>query len=60
MFDALASTINTAEVSEIPTTYNGKAYAGSPFTEIGYDGEADSIGLRCAAGKSTTVKILIW
>lgn len=60
VFDAGGDTIDTTEKAELPTSYNGKAYAGSPFNKVGYDGTASSIGLRCASGLSTTVKILIW
>ena len=56
VFDAAGSTIDTTDIS----TYNGKAYALGPYTEIGYDGGASSIGLKCASGLSTTVKILVW
>jgi len=56
VFDAAGSTITTTDNS----TYNGKCYAGTPYNEISYDGNADSIGFRCASGLSTTVKVLVW
>lgn len=56
VFDAAGSTISTGDNS----TYNGKCYAGSPYTEISYDGTASSIGFRCASGLTTTVKVLVW
>ena len=56
VFDALGSTIDTSDNS----TYNGKAYAIGPYTEIDYSGVASSIGFRCASGLSTTLKILVW
>ena len=60
VFDADGDTIDTTENPALPTTYNGKVYVGTPFTKIGYDGGASSIGFRCASGLSTTVKVLIW
>lgn len=56
VFDAEGSTIDTSD----NTTYNGKVYAGTPYSEIGYDGSATSIGFKCESGLSTTIKLLVW
>jgi hypothetical protein len=56
VFDALGSTITTTD----PATYNGKCYYGTPYNEISFDGNAKSVGFRCASTKSTTVKVMVW
>jgi hypothetical protein len=56
VFDALGSTITTTD----PSTYNGKCYHGTPYNEISFDGNATSVGFRCASTKSTTVKVMVW
>lgn len=60
VFNADGDTIDTTENPALPTTYNGKVYAVSPYTEIIREGVASSIGFRCASGLSTTLKVLIW
>lgn len=55
-FNSTAETIDTTDTS----TFNLRISSGTPYSEIGIEGETSKISVKCASGESSTFEVLTW